>query len=141
MQKKVIIAIAVIIVIVIIAYYFLTPEPAVSLEIQELLIQLCIRQAPMVQHYLETAPQECEEPDLLCKALVEKSVSCAELSFQRFACDAVVRGDLLYFDSDQLEKDCTELAVLEAALESQKKRNCRKVDNIILKSECESILS
>ncbi len=141
MSKKLVILVILIILIAAVAYYFLKPEPAVSVETQEFLIQLCITQAPIVQNYLETAPQECEEPDLLCKALVEKSVSCSKLEFLRFSCDAVVRGDSTYFDSVQLEKDCTDLATLEAAIESRKKRNCKKVDNIILKSECENILS
>jgi hypothetical protein len=71
---------------------------------------------------------------------ITSTEGCKNLPFARLACEARLRGHADYAESGMLEKECTELAMFEAVVESNDRRNCNKLQKDILKEECTRIL-
>ncbi len=83
---------------------------------------------------------QCPADDFLCKALLGDLQACKEMNLRRFACEAALSGNTNYAGSKKMEEDCKQLAVYTIALESEDKRNCRRISNEILRDECAGIL-
>jgi hypothetical protein len=83
---------------------------------------------------------QCPADDFLCKALLGDLQACKEMNLRRFACEEALAGNTGYAGSVKMEEDCKELAVYTIALESEDRRNCRKIRNEILRDECAGIL-
>lgn len=82
---------------------------------------------------------QCPADDLLCKALLGDLQACKKMNLKRFACEEALAGNTAYAGS-RMEEDCKQLAVYTIALESEDKRNCRKISKEILRDECAAIL-
>jgi hypothetical protein len=126
MKKAVILLIIILLVCAGAAYYFLKPASSpVSAEQQQSLKDTCISLSKSLLSGTANMP----------------SGECKELGLVRFACEAALRNDAEYSESGQLERDCAELALQEAVVESGDKRNCGKLSNAVLKEECLTMLS
>jgi hypothetical protein len=111
------------------AYYFLKPASLpVSIENRQTLEDVCI----------SMSKQMLSDTSSLAAKTIEE---CTQMGLMRFSCEAALRNDQTYLASGQLEKDCAELALSEAVLESNDKRNCNKLENPVLVQECITILS
>ncbi|MEM2915889.1 MAG: hypothetical protein QXT19_00820 [Candidatus Woesearchaeota archaeon] len=82
---------------------------------------------------------QCPADDLLCKAVLGDLQACKKMNLKRFACEETLVGNTGYAGL-RMEEDCKQLAVYTIALESEDKRNCRKISNEVLREECIAIL-
>ncbi|MEM4247048.1 MAG: hypothetical protein QXR48_00550 [Candidatus Woesearchaeota archaeon] len=111
-----------------IAYYFLKPAALpVSIENRQTLTEVCIS---MTKQMLSDKTN-----------LPDTTAECTRQGLKRFGCEAALRNDRAYFTSRQLEKDCEQLALFEAVTESNDKRNCKMLENAVLREECLTMLS
>ncbi|MEM4243136.1 MAG: hypothetical protein QXM31_04525, partial [Candidatus Woesearchaeota archaeon] len=74
-------------------------------------------------------------------SLPDNIAGCSKLAFERFACEAALRNDKTYMASGRLEKDCAQVALYQAVVESKDKLNCWRLQNAVLKEECLTELS
>ena len=86
-------------------------------------------------------PSVCPEQDALCKAMGGEIESCSFLSFDRFACEALVTGDLEYFESERSGQDCLDFALQEQAVETDTESLCQDIKNDILRDECYELIA
>lgn len=111
-----------------IAYYFLRPATLpVSAENRQILTDVCISMATQM---------------LSDKTSLPETISgCTRQGLKRFACEAALRNDNTYASSGELENDCKQLALFEAVVESNDKRNCKMLEKTVLREECLTMLS